>query len=212
MANLFNGALSGMFGPVEAGKLRLTMNGGVAVHCSDGSYKTYNVEKGTLTNVSNFCFNVGGEMFFVIPTSKVTEGDIILIGGKPKCVIGTNKKNITVIDYESSEVKTIVPERHIFMGSAYFYGKIVSMFGNVLKGSKGAGKMMKLMMMSQMMGGGLNGNGSNTGMGGFGQMMAMSMFMGEGKNNPFEGVFDFDFDGEDVEDSELAEDNTNEEA
>ena len=43
-------------------------------------------------------------------------------------------------------------------------------------------------------------------------MMAMSMFMGEGKNNPFEGVFDFDFDGEDVEEGELAEDNTNEEA
>ena len=203
MADFFDGAFNGMFGRVEGGKLRLTMNGGIAVKCSNG-YKTYNVEKGTLTNVSNFCFNVGSEMFFVIPTSKVEKGDIILVAGKPKCVIGMDKKNITVIDYESSEVKTIVPERHIFMGSAYFYGKIVSMFGNVLKGSKGAGKMMKLMMMSQMMGGN-NANANNSAMGGLGQMMAMSMFMGEGKNNPFDGMFDFDLDGEDVDETEVVE-------
>ena len=56
--NLFGGAFNGMMGTVEPGKLKLTMNGGIAVKCSNG-YKTYNVEKGTLTNVSNFCFNVG---------------------------------------------------------------------------------------------------------------------------------------------------------
>ena len=179
-------SFNGMFGKISADMCRLTMNGNIAVKCSNG-YKTYNVKKGTLTNVTNFCFNVGDEMFFVIPTNKVEVGDIIIVGGRPKCVTEVNKKVITVIDYENSEVRQVVPERHVFMGSTYFYGKIVSMFGNMFKEGKGLGNIMKMMMFSQMMG----GNQSNNN--GFGQMMAMSMFMGN-KENPFDGMFDFNFD------------------
>ena len=193
-------SFSGMFGKIEPGKCRLTMNGNIAVKCSNGDYKTYNVKKETLTNVTNFCFNVGDEMFFIIPTNKVSIGDIILVGGKPKCVIEVNKKTIKVIDYENSEIREVVPERHIFMGSTYFYGKIISMFGNAFNDGKGLGNMVKMMMVSQMMGG--NNSGNN---GGLGQMMAMSMMMG-GKNtgNPFEGMFDFDldFNGEDEEEDD----------
>lgn len=189
--NLQN-SFNGMFGKVEPGKCRITMNGGIAVKCNGGTYKSYNVETGRLTNVTNFCFNVGDEMFFVIPTSKVKVGDIILVQGKPKCVIEAGKNTIKVIDYENSEVREVIPERHIFMGSTYFYGKIVSMFGNSFKKGKGLGNIMRMMMMSQMMGGGNSG--------GLGQMMAMSMFMGEGKmENPFEGMFDFDIDEEDID-------------
>ena len=195
-------AFNGLFGKVAPGMCRLTMNGNIAVKCS-GGYKTYNVSKGTLTNVTNFCFNVGDEMFFVIPTTKAEVGDIILVGGKPKCVISVDKKKLTVIDYENSEEKTIVPERHVFMGSTYFYGKIVSMFGDSFKKGKGLGNIMKMMMFSQMMGG---NNGSNNGMGGIGQMMAMSMFMGGGNNNPFEGMFDFNIDaGEPTDDEETTD-------
>ena len=177
--------IKGMFGKVAPGKCRLTMNGNIAVKCSNG-YKTYNVKKGTLTNVTNFCFDMGEEMFFVLPTNKVNIGDIILVQGLPKCVIGVDKKSISVIDYESSEERKIIPERHIFMGSTYYYGKIVSMFGNLTKGSKGTGNLMKMYMMSKLMGG-------NNG-GGLGQMMAMSMFMGGKMENPFEGMFDFSLD------------------
>lgn len=185
--NTFNG----MFGKIAPGMCRLTMNGNIAVKCNNG-YKSYNVSKGTLTNVTNFCFNVGDEMFFVIPTNKVEIGDIILVGGKPKCVTKADKKIIEVIDYENSEVRQVVPERHVFMGSTYFYGKIVSMFGNSFKKGKGLGNIMKMMMFSQMMGGNSEGK---SGMGGIGQMMAMSMFMGGGKDsNPFEGMFDFNID------------------
>lgn len=201
--NQFNG----LFGKVQSGMCRLTMNGNIAVKCSNG-YKSYNVKKGTLTNVTNFCFNLGDEMFFVIPTNKVEVGDIILVAGKPKCVTAVDRKIITVIDYENSEVRQIVPERHVFMGSTYFYGKIVSMFGNSFKNGKGLGNIMKMMMVSQMMGG--NGNMQNNG---FGQMMAMSMFMG-GKDNPFDGMFDFSLDGtseeEDGDDTNKNEDNKEE--
>jgi hypothetical protein len=194
--NLQN-SFNGMFGKIAPGMCRLTMNGNIAVKCGN-SYKSYNVSKGTLTNVTSFCFNVGDEMFFVIPTNKVEVGDIILVGGKPKCVTQADKKIITVIDYENSEIRQVVPERHVFMGSTYFYGKIVSMFGNSFKAGKGLGNIMKMMMMSQLMGG---NSGGNTGMGNIGQMMAMSMFMGE-KNNPFEGMFDFNLDESEEEEEE----------
>ena len=185
-------SFNGMFGKIAPGMCRLTMNGNIAVKCANG-YKAYNVEKETLTNVTNFCFNVGDEMFFVIPTNKVEVGDIILVGGKPKCVIEATKKIIKVIDYENSEIRDVVPERHVFMGSTYFYGKIVSMFGNSFKKGKGLGNIMKMMMFSQMMGNN-SGNTNGGGMGNIGQMMAMSMFMGGKDNNPFEGMFDFSLD------------------
>ena len=190
-----------MFGKLQPGMCKLTMNGNIAVKCSNG-YKTYNVKKGTLTNVTNFCFNVD-EMFFIIPTNKVAVGDIIIVAGRPKCVTAVDKKIITVIDYENSEVRQVVPERHVFMGSTYFYGKIISMFGNAFKNGNGMQNAIKMMMMSQMMG----GNGTNMNNGGLGQMMAMSMMMGGGKNSPFDGAFDFDlgFDSSDDED-EIKED------
>jgi hypothetical protein len=191
-----------MFGKVASGLCRLTMNGNIAVKCANG-YKSYNVSKGTLTNVTNFCFNVGDEMFFVIPTNHVEIGDIILVGGKPKCVIEATKKVIKVIDYENSEIRDVVPERHVFMGSTYFYGKIVSMFGNSFKKGKGLGNIMKMMMVSSLMGGNNNSNNNN----GLGQMMAMSMFMGGKNDNPFEGMFDFNLDMDD-DDEETDESKT----
>ena len=196
----FQEQFGSMFGKLQPGMCKLTMNGNIAVKCSNG-YKTYNVKKGTLTNVTNFCFNVD-EMFFIIPTNKVAAGDIIIVGGRPKCVTAVDKKIITVIDYENSEVRQVVPERHVFMGSTYFYGKIISMFGNAFKNGNGMQNAIKMMMLSQMMG----GNNQNSNNGGIGQMMAMSMMMG-GNNNLFDGAFNFDLglDPDENEDSEDVE-------
>ena len=195
----FENSFNGMFGRIAPGLCRLTMNGNTAVKCS-GGYKTYNVAKNTLTNVTNFCFNVGDEMFFVIPTNKVEVGDIILVQGKPKCVISSDGKVIKVMDYENSEIREVVPERHVFMGNVFFYGKVVSMFGNSFKNGKGISNIIKMMMLSQMMGNNTGGNAVNN-MGGLGQMMAMSMFMG-GKDNPFEDMFNFDLNFEATDEEE----------
>lgn len=191
MFESMQGTLNGVFGKIQPGMCRLTVNGNIAVKTNNG-FKTYDVKSKKLTNVTNFCFNLGDELFFVIPTTKAEVGDILLVGGKPKCVTKVEKDTITVVNYDSSTVETIVPERHVFMGSTYFYGKIVSMFGNTFKNGKGLGNVMKMMMMSQMFG---LGNGTNNGnLGGFGQMMAMSMLMGGKSTNPFEGMFDGMFD------------------
>ena len=123
---MMNNFMNGMFGKIGSGMCKLSMSGNIAVKTSNG-YKSYNVKSGKLTNCGNFVFpGVDENFFFVIPTNKVAKGDIILVNGKPKCVIEADKTKITVINYEDSTVETILPERHVFMGNTYFYGKIVS--------------------------------------------------------------------------------------
>lgn len=202
MKNLLNG----MFGKVGSGMCRLSMNGGIAVKTSNG-YKAYNVKTGRLTNCDSFVFDLGEEFFFVIPTNKVSKGDIILVNGKPRCVIEVEKNKITVINYEDSTIDTVLPERHVFMGNTYFYGKIVSMFGNdAVKGKKGTNNIFKYMMLSQMMKG---NDGSVTGMlsanNGMSAMLPF-MMMGGNMGDMFDGMFDFNMNDEDEAENTEEED------
>ena len=69
------------------------------------------------------------------------------------------------------------------MGKQYFYGKIVSMFGNIAEDGN-MNNMMKYMMMSEMMKGGTSNMGN---------MLPMMMLMGNGGfANMFDGLFDTD--------------------
>lgn len=193
----FMNSMNGMFGKVQSGKCRLSMTGGIAVQTT-GGYKTYNVKTGRLTNCSNFVFDACDDFFFVIPTNNVEIGDIIFVNKLPKCVIGINKKSIKVINYEDSTVEEILPERHVFMGNTYFYGKIVSAFGtDLLKGKGGMKNIMSYMMMSEMMKGN-SGNG-----GGLNSVFPLMMLNG-GMTNIFDGMFDF---GDDDSDDEVEVDN-----
>ena len=179
MGNTFKG----MFGKIEKGLCALSMNGGIAIKTTNG-YKTYNIAKKRLTNVTNFCMEAS-DLFFVLPTSKVQTGDVILVQGKPKCVLSVNDedKSIKCIDYETSEIREIVPERHVFLGSTFWYGKIVSLFGNAgLKGKGLMGKLIQLMVMKSMMGG--NNNGGN------------DMFGGGNGGLDFTNMFNLDFDSD----------------
>lgn len=191
---LFNG----MFGKIENGMCRLSMNGGIAVKTSTG-YKSYNPKTNKLTNCHNFVFNIGEEFFFLIPTNKVEKGDIILASGKPKCVIDVDKDTITAINYEDATVETILPERHVFMGNTYFYGKIVSMFGTNVSGKKGANQIMKYAFASEMMKG-LSGNGGN-GQNPYSSMLPF-MMMGGDMGDVLGNIFDFTEDDGSEEESE----------
>ena len=194
MTNIFNG----MFGKVGAGMCRLSINGDIAVK-TDNGYKTYDVKKGRLTNCDNFVFDVGEDLFFVMPTTKVKPGDIILVAGKPKCVIETNSKTITVINYEDSTVENMLPERHVFMGNTYYYGKIVSMFGNNFSDKpNGMNKIMSYMMMSELM----KGNNSNSMFGSANPAMFMLLAGNGNMTNMFDGMFDFDFEEDATEEEE----------
>ena len=188
-----NNFMGKMFGRVGSGMVRMSMNGDMAIKTSNG-YKTYDAESGALVNCDNFVFDIGSEMFFLIPTNKVQKGDIILASGKPHCVIGAEKNRIEALRYEDGSIVNIVPERHVFMGQTYFYGKIVSMFGN-MKG-KGMNSMMKYMMMSEMM------KGKSDAMS---NMLPMMFLMGNGggaMDNMFEGMFDLGMDDAETETEE----------
>ena len=171
------------FGKIANGMVRMSMNGDMAIKTSNG-YKTYDVATGALVNCDNFVFDIGSEFFFIIPTNKVEAGDVILAANKPHCVIKVEPNRIEALRYEDGSIVTIVPERNVFMGKTYFYGKIVSMFGKV-KDGKGMKGMMKYMMMSEMMKGG-NGNSNMN------SMLPMMMFMNGGMGDMFEGMFDFE--------------------
>lgn len=188
IGNMFHG----MFGKIDKGLCAMSMSGGIAIKTSNG-YKTYNIAKKRLTNVTNLCFDAS-DLFFVMPTSKVQIGDVILVAGKPKCVIGINDESIKCIDYENSEIREVVPERHVFMGSTYFYGKIVSLIGGAgLKGKGLMGKLLQLMVMKNFMGG-TTGTDS---MGGLGQLMMMQQLFGgmggTGNGVDFANMFNLDF-------------------
>lgn len=205
----FTSCFNGMFGKLGAGMCRLTMNGKIAVKTS-GGYKSYNVKTGKLTNCTNFVFNVGDDFFFVIPTNKVDVGDIILIKGRPQCVISVDKKVIEVLNYEDMTIDRVVPERHVFMGNTYFYGKIVSMLGATAgKGASGMKQMMQFMMMQQLMGGNAGMSGSNN----MSNMMPMMFMMNGGCGNMFDGMLDgmFDFGSSDDAEPEASEEEEDEE-
>jgi hypothetical protein len=144
-------------------------------------------------------FNIGEEFFFLIPTAKIREGDIILAGGRPKCVIKADGDLVTAVSYEDAAVERILPELHMLMGDAVFYGKIVSMFGrNGSSGRKGMNRIMKYMMMSEM----LKGNGADgmkASANPMGQAMLAVMMMGGKGDDMFDELFSFDEENEDTD-------------
>ena len=177
-----NSMFNNMFGKIQNGMCRLSMDGLIAIKTSSG-YKTYDTKTNKLQNCDNFVFDIGSDFFFVIPTNKVAVGDIILVNGLPKCVIKVDNEAITVLNYENSTIENVLPEKHVFMGDTYFYGKIVSMFGNNLTKKNGCKtkNIFKYMMLSKMFSGSSDSNN---------QILPMMMMFC--KDNMFDDMFDFD--------------------
>lgn len=187
----------GMFGKIAPGMCRLSMDGSIAIRTS-GGYRTYSVKSGRLTNCDSFVFNIGEDFFFLIPTGKIRVGDIILAGGRPKCVIKADGNLITAINYEDGTVEQILPEHHMLLGNTCLYGRIVSVFGrNGTGGPEGMSRVMKYMMMSEM----LKGNGADgmkASANPMGQAMLAMMMMGGKGDDMFDELFSFDEENEDT--------------
>ena len=196
---MFDNMFNGVMGKIKPGCCRLGMNGRIAIKTSDG-YKTYDPKSGNVTNCSNFVLDICDDMFMVIPTRKLKVGDIVLINGKPMYILEVKAKNrVEAMNYEDSTIQTVIPERHAIMGRR-FYGKIVSLIGSGFGSSKSGffKNMLKLKMMSSMMGGSSEGGmfGNNG--------LAMMMLMGNGS---MDGLFDGFMDDE--EDDEESDDTKN---
>lgn len=172
------------FNKIKPGMCRLSMNG-IAINVN-GEYKTYDVNSGVLMNCDDFVFDVSDDMFFAVPCNKVDKGDIIIASGGPACVIEANKNEIRAFDYKTGTIVSIVPERHIFFGSMYFFSKIFSPFANMAKGDNPMEKMLPFMMFNEM-----NKSGSD-----MGKTMGLVMMMNGGMDfsSMFGGLFDNDTD------------------
>lgn len=186
----FGKMFNGMFAPVAHGYVKMGMNGEVAIRVGN-DYKTFDIKRMKLVNCDNFAFDMDG-MFWVVPTFKVECGDIIMVNGKPRCVIEVKDKSIRTFSYENSTIDEIIPEHHVFMGKTYCYGKIFSPFMNMDKSDNMMSNMMQMAMMSQMFGGNTSNNNGFMGM----NPMAM-MFMMNNNNggnmfsDMFAGAFNF---------------------
>ena len=196
-----NTVFNGMFMKVQKGMCMLSPCG-IAVKTSAG-YRSYDAGSGKLRNCDGLVFGLGDGMFFVIPATRVKPGDIILNGGRPACVRKAGKDSIEVINYETSVVETLLPERHVFMGSTWFYGKIISLFGDgsSICGRGSLTKMMKFMMLSSLFGGAAADSedarpfGTGPAAGGTGNLNTLLplLFMkGGGTDSLFEGLFEDD--------------------
>ena len=193
---MFENMFNGVMGKIKPGCCRLGMNGRIAIKTSDG-YKTYDKKSGNVTNCSSFVLDASDDFFMVIPTRKLREGDIVLINGKPMYILEVKAKNrVEAMDYETSTIQTVIPERHVIMGRR-FYGKIVSLLGSGFGAGKGGffKNMLKLKMMSSMMGGSNSTDGMFSGNG-----LAMMMLMGNGS---MDGLFDGFIDDDDDEDEDI---------
>jgi hypothetical protein len=83
------------------------------------------------------------------------------------------------------------------MGNTWFYGKIVSLFGDgsSICGKGGLTKMMKLMMMSSLFdnaGASADGTMAAPGMGNMNALMPLLLLKGGGFDDLFGGLFDED--------------------
>ena len=193
---MFENMFNGVMGKIKSGCCRLAMNGRIAIKTSDG-YKTYNPDTGNVTNCSNFVLDACDDFFMVVPTRKLNVGDIVLINGKPMYILEIKAKNrVEAMNYEDSTIQTVIPERHVVMGRR-FYGKIVSLLGSGFGKSKGGffKNMLKLKMMSSMLGGDSSYNGMFSG-----NSLAMMMLMGNGS---MDGLFEGFADDEDEDDGSV---------
>ena len=206
---MFGEMFGNMFGSLAPGMCRLTMDGRIAVK-TENAYRTYDVKTGRLTNCMNFVFDIGEEFFFVVPTAKVKPGDIILVNdadGKlsPRCVVAVDTNHITAVNYRTSTQEVIIPERHIFMGSTYLYGKVVSLLGGrMFKGKKGSGQIFRYMLMMKMFGG--NAGKYNIGNNTMNNMLPLLLMGNTDIGNLFDGIFDEDDDDDTDDPADTADD------
>lgn len=179
------------FGPVD-NRLGLSVNG-IAFRNNEGNYVTYNAKTNTITDVSEFTFNIDG-MLWSIPVTidQIKANDIILHKGDFVVAIADYDKekgnSVDVVNPITQTKQTILPTQNIF--GFNFITKVVNCASAVLPtGEPDAanpfGNMIPLMMFSNLMD---NQNGGNDMV----KMLALNSFMNkEDGENPFAQMMPF---------------------
>lgn len=143
--NMFSN-LGSSFGKIGSDQFRLSING-LAVKGKDGKYVTFNPETRELVEVTTGFFDDMKDLLFLMPTTELEVGDIILHQNKPYYITVSKDNVVKGIDFEDAIESTLVPKTNVF-GMKY-YTKVFNCLGtnNILGTDIASNPMMAYALM-----------------------------------------------------------------
>ena len=143
--NMFSN-LGSSFGKIGSDQFRLSING-LAVKGKDGKYVTFNPETRELVEVTTGFFDDMKDLLFLMPTTALEVGDIILHQNKPYYITVSKDNVVKGIDFEDAIESTLVPKTNVF-GMKY-YTKVFNCLGtnNILGTDIASNPMMAYALM-----------------------------------------------------------------
>ena len=143
--NMFSN-LGSSFGKIGSDQFRLSING-LAVKGKDGKYVTFNPETRELVEVTTGFFDDMKDLLFLMPTTELEVGDIILHQNKPYYITVSKDNIVKGIDFEDAIESTLVPKTNVF-GMKY-YTKVFNCLGtnNILGTDIASNPMMAYALM-----------------------------------------------------------------
>ena len=185
--NIFN--MNMEFGPSKDENIASTLMG-VAVKNGD-SWRIYDKKKKEITDVGDI--QLGNLPIFILPTTKLNEGDLIKDAGEYYFVMKVAKESTQTLCAKTGEMKTVIPIKNVLGFSCY--SKVIALSDSINMGVdfdveklaimsamcgqtgedggqmnqllslmlfkdkfSGDDDMMKMVLMSSMMGGNMAGN------------------------------------------------------
>lgn len=173
------------FGPMNDGSVMYSPYG-LAFRNSNNQYLTYNPTTKKTTDVTGLTIDLEG-LIYKIPVglSSVKPGDIIIHNGKPICVESVDNHNVTCVDIENSELKTVIPPTNVF--GFNYVTKITPLFnlGSANPSEDNPfGNIMPYLLFSTLSENGSYGNGFD-----MQTLLLMSLLNGNADGNFFGNIF-----------------------
>lgn len=140
--NIFN--MNMEFGPSKDENIASTLMG-VAVKNGD-SWRIYDKKKKEITDVGDM--QLGNLPIFILPTTKLNEGDLIKDAGEYYFVIKVAKGSTQTLCAKTGEVKTVIPIKNVLGFSCY--SKVIALSDSINMGDDF--DVEKLAIMSAMCG------------------------------------------------------------
>lgn len=143
--NMFSN-LGSSFGKIGSDQFRLSING-LAVKGKDGKYVTFNPETRELVEVTTGFFDDMKDLLFLMPTTELEVGDIIIHQNKPYYITVSKDNVVKGVDFEDAIESTLVPKTNVF-GMKY-YTKVFNCLGtnNILGTDIASNPMMAYALM-----------------------------------------------------------------
>lgn len=143
--NMFSN-LGSSFGKIGSDQFRLSING-LAVKGKDGKYVTFNPETRELVEITTGFFDDMKDLLFLMPTTELEVGDIIIHQNKPYYITVSKDNIVKGIDFEDAIESTLVPKTNVF--GIKYYTKVFNCLGtnNILGTDIASNPMMAYALM-----------------------------------------------------------------